>query len=536
MDSLNLLFHRNRGYLALLITLILFAASFSIVMPLSFALAVDILLPQAYRHHLYILIGGVLALAAVRFFLNLVQDYLFQKLRMNAESNIISRFSRAVIQNPNNPTLTQQNINAESWLRLWTVNFQYQFSEVLYFFAYAVFIAGVVFAIMFWIDPFIALLTLSFAVLHFINFAFHNSRSMKQASAYSHQKALFMSDIGTVLDGKRAINVAQIGPRIEANLLARADTAFRSAYQREAISNSQGFFQSILRGALFVSIISYAYPLVATGDMQTGALFITLLLVGFAFEPLYRLNKVTKLFNQMMSCLRPLSAIINHPHPVSETSSLKCDPKQISLNNVELSTDKRVLLKGLTITLKRGKVYLLKGPTGSGKTSLLKIISGLECPKHGAVLWDAANPFNLPQLVKAQYVSIATQSSLLFENTVAENISVFESNPDEHKIASLLTELGLSEKCADMHAVVSPEHFSTGQLQRLALARALYKNSSIVILDEPTANLDPETEAQCLKVISAKKESRVTILVSHGEQAKTIADEIIDLGGLQSDV
>ncbi len=203
-------------------------------------------------------------------------------------------------------------------------------------------------------------------------------------------------------------------------------------------------------------------------------------------------------------------------------------------------TDRKAL-DGVDITVGRGEVVALVGENGSGKTTLAKVLSGLYSPKGGMVLWDDVD------LSTVNPASIREQVAVIFQDFVRYPLSASE-NIGVGRIERLLqqAEAGLSVSDAARHAgadqyleklhqgyetVLSKEFeggedLSVGQWQRIALARAFYRDAPFVILDEPTAALDPRAEYELFKKIRELFQGRSVLLISHRFSSVRMADRI----------
>lgn len=153
----RLLFAGNGWRLLLLSVLIYLVALYSLVLPLFFALAIDVILPQGLSTHFIAIICTALILTLLRFCLAFVQDYEFQRLRIRCETAIIQRVLANVISRPDD-----HGAGIDSWLRLWLVNFQYQMTEILFFCAYALLISATVLTLIFWVNVWVGWIVVFF--------------------------------------------------------------------------------------------------------------------------------------------------------------------------------------------------------------------------------------------------------------------------------------------------------------------------------------------------------------------------------------
>lgn len=193
------------------------------------------------------------------------------------------------------------------------------------------------------------------------------------------------------------------------------------------------------------------------------------------------------------------------------------------------------VLKNLNYEFETGKVYAIKGKSGSGKTTLLSLLSGLEKDYEGSINFNGKNLREIDlDNYRSKDIGIVFQSyNLLPHLTAIENIilSMNVSNlkiPNkEVKAIELMKNVGLKQSQKDRRVL----KLSGGEQQRVAIARSLSYNPKILLADEPTGNLDKETENEILKILTdlAKKENKCIIIVTHSENVCNQADIVYEL-------
>ena len=193
------------------------------------------------------------------------------------------------------------------------------------------------------------------------------------------------------------------------------------------------------------------------------------------------------------------------------------------------------VLKNLNYSFELGKTYAIKGKSGTGKTTLLSLISGLEKCDEGKIIYDKKNLADMDlDKYRNTHIGIIFQSfNLLPKLTAIENIilsmdvSNLKIENKREKAIELLRRVGLSEAEGDRRIL----KLSGGEQQRVAIARSLSYNPSIILADEPTGNLDRETEEEIINIFKelAKKEKRCIIIVTHSQNVASSVDEIYEL-------
>ncbi|PKK39826.1 hypothetical protein ABB02_00880 [Clostridiaceae bacterium JG1575] len=197
---------------------------------------------------------------------------------------------------------------------------------------------------------------------------------------------------------------------------------------------------------------------------------------------------------------------------------------QIMLKGVQKSFAGRCVLAGVDLTVAPGETISLIGPSGGGKSTLLRCLNGLESPEQGEILLRARK---FPQGARTpwerrQCVGTVFQGFHLFEHlSVLENLNLgplrvrgFDRETATERSRALLTQVGLSDfEAADVRSL------SGGQKQRVALARALAMNPDVLLLDEPTSALDPQSLTQVQKILLELKASGMTLFIVTHEMA-----------------
>lgn len=206
----------------------------------------------------------------------------------------------------------------------------------------------------------------------------------------------------------------------------------------------------------------------------------------------------------------------------------------LSVKNVSYSYEgaKKLIFKDISVDFERGKIYSIVGKSGAGKTTLLSLISGLDKYTSGDILFNDKSLNNVDKDdYRAKDVGVIFQGYNLLTNTTAlENIllsmdiSGVKVRDKRAHAFELLSKVGINHETAVRKIL----KLSGGEQQRVAIARALSHNPDIIIADEPTGNLDSETEDEILAILEklAHKEDKCIIIVTHSKRVANFADEI----------
>ena len=206
----------------------------------------------------------------------------------------------------------------------------------------------------------------------------------------------------------------------------------------------------------------------------------------------------------------------------------------LSLQNISFSYDRTPVLRDISYDFEKGKMYCIIGKSGAGKTTLLSLLSGLAKPTTGDIIYDGKSIAKIDKYTfRSRYIGVVFQSfNLITKYTALENVilsmdvSGAKIKDKKKKALELLDSVGLDEDEASRRVL----KLSGGQQQRVAIARALSYNPDVILADEPTGNLDRDTQKEIMDIFrELTNQGKCVILVSHSPDVAELCDEKYEL-------
>ena len=275
-----------------------------------------------------------------------------------------------------------------------------------------------------------------------------------------------------------------------------------------------------------------------TTAMTPGIMIASVIILGRALQPVEMGINQARSLSEAIAAFRIVEGALERAQAEQQRMSLPAPTGRIDVENVTYQPRNvaRPILQRINFSLSAGEALGVIGPSAAGKTSLARLLVGIERPSAGHVRFDSADAYAWPSDELGQYIGYMPQETQLFSGSVAVNIARLDPEPDSEAVIQAAQLAGLHDLILHL-----PDGYDTdigeggallsgGMRQRVALARALYGNPVIVVLDEPNSNLDSSGDEALAEAIRAIKAAGSTvIMITHRPQSLAQVDKVMIL-------
>ena len=314
----------------------------------------------------------------------------------------------------------------------------------------------------------------------------------------------------------------------------KIDTAFERIKDQEA---KVRVYTEVAVSAFNIIMLFTGLILFSLDKIDFSAFLIGVILLMSSYGPVIALSNLSSnLLQTLASGERVLSLLAEEPElkDVESAVDLK-DVSRIDVENVSFAYGEEQILSDVSLSVKKGEILGIHGRSGSGKSTLLKLLMRFYDPKSGSIKINGEILPNINTRSLRDNMAYITQQTYIFNETIEENIRLARRD-------ATLDEIMEAAKKASIHDFILslPEGYQTkmtelggnlsdGEKQRIGIARAFLHNAPIILLDEPTSNLDSLNEAMILKSLLNVKAEKLIILVSHRQSTMAICDQVIGI-------
>jgi len=281
-----------------------------------------------------------------------------------------------------------------------------------------------------------------------------------------------------------------------------------------------------LTGIMIAILIFYSGILISRGELDINNFFSFLAAMMLAYQPVRSLSTLNMVLNQGLSAASRIMPIIDQKNMINDSS----DAKDIKVKNSEIEfkdlnfsyeSEGEQTLNSINLEFKGGKMTSLVGHSGSGKSTIMNLIPRFYDPQSGDITIDKQSIYKTTINSLRKEISMVSQETTLFDDTIKNNIKYAKEDATAEEVLNV-SKLSFCDefinKLPDKYETIIGENgvrLSGGEKQRLSIARAMLKKSSIILLDEATSSLDSETESKIQEALKVLTKDKTTIVIAH---------------------
>lgn len=405
-----------------------------------------------------------------------------------------------------------------------------------YLFDFIIAVATVVIdaIILIFVDPLIGAITLGLTLISLAIFVFH----MKKRDYYADLRRTHQDEISNlynqIIDGHKEVHAFNLEENLK-GMLQKEKLGWNKRYLRQRLhSDLGGSLTPLLQGVGRIITYLLAAGLILKGEYNVATL---VLVVGY-YENMhesydYATDIIAELSHSFVAINRVHRLLSYRPprQPNFGNDDQDNIKGEVVFKNVSFAYGRRPLMRNVSFSLAPSSLTGFVGKSGSGKSTIFRLLLRLYKPTQGSITIDGKNINDYTKSVYATNVGIVTQKPFIFDMTIRQNLSLVDPDP-EHQIAAC-KKAGVHdaimrlEKGYDTPLISDGGNLSTGHKQLLALARTLLSKSEILLFDEVTSALDADTTKQVIAVLKKLKKDHTVLVVTHKPEVMRQMDELI---------
>jgi subfamily B ATP-binding cassette protein MsbA len=363
-------------------------------------------------------------------------------------------------------------------------------------------------------------------------------KSLKKGSLkVQNEQGVFLSILEETMSGLRIVKAFNV-EKMFANKFEASNNRFYK--YSNSLLNRQNLASPLseLLGIIVIGVLLvYGGYLVFVDKTMDASFFVGYITLAYNIltpakaiaKASYSVKRGNGAANRILEFLETANSIVEIDNPIEKESF----NNQITIENISFKYEDNLVLKNFSLTVPKGKTVALVGQSGSGKSTIANLITRFYDVNEGEIKIDGENIKNLSKKSLRGLMGLVNQDSILFNDTVANNLKIGKENATEEEIMEALEIANAWEFVKDLPNGIdtnigdSGGKLSGGQKQRLSIARAVLKNPPIMILDEATSALDTESERLVQDALENMMKNRTSIVIAHRLSTIQNADAII---------
>jgi ATP-binding cassette, subfamily B, bacterial MsbA len=351
-------------------------------------------------------------------------------------------------------------------------------------------------------------------------------RITKVTDELMESSSFFTTHLLEVFKNHKLIKIFQTEKYEHSRSSDRLDQLKAKAKKMTTVFHRTTPIMETLTGIMIATLIYYSGKLIGNGELEINNFFSFLAAMMLAYQPVRSLAGLSLGVNQGLASAKRILPVIDLENKIKDSPNfpdLKIKDANINFENVSFKygVKEKTTLKSVNLSIKGGTMTALVGLSGAGKTTILNLIPRFFDRDSGDIFIDNQSIYKSNLYSLRKNISVVSQETTLFDDTVKNNILYANLNASEEEIL-----LASKNSFADEFIQNLPEKYDTvigengirlsgGEKQRLSIARAMLKKSSIILLDEATSSLDSETENKIQNAIGLLTKNKTTVVIAH---------------------
>ncbi len=377
------------------------------------------------------------------------------------------------------------------------------------------------FIIMIYMDLQLALIVMSPVFLFIFSSFIFGEKMEKSQMAFLEENASVYSFLKENLSIIPLIKVFGLERWSQSKFKGKMDNYYDRSINYTKISSLNISIGILILGVPVILVMLFGSPMVINGSLSLGTFTAFMSYVSVFFSPISQLSKLWTSYKSSSPAFDRVKELFELEQDYNGDESLAIKKGEIKFNDVWFSYDNnRSLLEGFSATFKKGLNYVV-GDNGAGKSTILKLLCSLYPPNNGNIKIDGQDILKVKRADLIKNVSIIFPDPYLFDDSIYKNIQIGNLSASKDEIVHAAKLVNIHEFIKNLpygYETQVGEHgimLSSGEKQKIALARAIIKDSSIILLDEVTKSIDTESRESINQVIKKLKDKKTIIIVTH---------------------
>lgn len=365
-----------------------------------------------------------------------------------------------------------------------------------------------------------------------------SSRVLKEpGKRYRNELASFNSYFLDSIKGIREILLHNAGLMRKEEVNSRSDFMLQETRKMKRLTSASGAFTDLLVAAIILLTAFVGIVLVENSQISLGSMIIGLVAIFSSFGPVIAVSALPGNLTQTFASGERILNLIDETPAVSEvTNGRDFDFESLEIDNLTFGYDTSApVLKKICLQAKKGEIIGIVGESGCGKSTLLKLLMRFWKKTEGAIRYNEDDIEDINSESLLSNVTLVSQSTYLFDDTIEGNLRIAKPEASRDEIESACRMASIHDFIMTLPQGYATEvgnlgsNLSAGEKQRIGLARAFLSGAELILMDEPTSNVDCINEGVILRSIKEQKRKKSIILVSHRESTMAIADRVYQI-------